>query len=99
MNRSQRVRLVVAVGVGLFALFVAFIGAPLVAALLLRFPGAADDSAGFLEVMSSSQRIANAAGLVSLASLVFAGLCLLYVLVLLAGWFIGPREESRDHPG
>lgn len=99
MNRSQRIRMVAAAGVGLFALFVAFVGALLVAAIFWTFPDPRDAVAGeWMTSIAAAQRIANAANAVSLGSLAVAGFCFLYVLVVWAIWFVGPSRDSHDHP-
>ena len=97
MNGSQRIHLVVAVVVGVFALLVAFVGAPLVAAFFWPSPDFSGDVGGFVESMSSAQRIADATNLVSFGSLAVAAICFVYVLVVLAVWYLGPTRNSSDH--
>ena len=97
MKRSLRIRLVVAGGVGLFSLFVAFIGAPLVSVIFWPSPDFfGDDGSGIMESMSSAQQLAKTTSFVSFGSLAVAGICFAYVLVVLAGSFIGPSQEQRD---
>ena len=97
MTRSQRIRLVMALGVCAFALLVAFVGAPLVAASFWPSPDLSDDVGGFVESMSSVQQIANATNLVSLGSLAVAAICFIYVLVVLAVRFLVSTQNSSDH--
>jgi hypothetical protein len=101
MNWSQQIHLLVAaVVVGVFAMLVAFVGAPLVATIFWPSPDVSNDVGGFVESMSAAQRIANASDLVSLGSLVVAAICFVYVLVVLnwnlAVWFFGPKRNSSD---
>jgi hypothetical protein len=85
-------------GVGVFALFVPFIGAPLIAALQSPTLDLSNDI--FVEAVSESfaqaARTARVANTFSMFAFAIAGLCLLYPLVVLAGWFIGPQETEGE---
>jgi len=96
MDRSKRIRVVAVAGVGILALFVAFIGAPLVAALLWPTPDLSNDVEAFTESFAQAAETARVANTVSMVALAVAGLCILYLLVVLAGWFIGPKDTGGE---
>ena len=96
MDRSKRIRVVAVSVVGLVALFVAFIGAPLTAALLWPAPDTFNDAEAFTGSILQSAQTARVANTVSMVALVVADLCILYVLIVLAGWFIGPKETDGE---
>jgi hypothetical protein len=92
MNRPQRIRLVVAAFLGLFWLFVAFIGAPIIAAAFWPSFENSNNVEQLGEVMAASTRIAEISGYVSLVAFLLAGLCFCYVMFIVAAWFIGPNK-------
>ena len=98
MNRSKRIRVVVVAGVGIFALFVAFIGAPLIAALLSPTLHLSNDVnvEAVTQSFAQAARTARVANTVAMFAFAIAGLCLLYLLVIVAGWFIGPKETEGE---
>ncbi len=103
MDRQKRIRVVIVAAIGLLSLFVAFVGAPLIVVALWPTPDLSGDvgdvDAAFADSFTQAAQTANAAGTVSLVSLVIAGGCFGYLLVVLAGWFIGPRERNPDSDG
>ena len=98
MDRKKRIRFVVVATVGLVNLFVAFIGAPLIAVML--WPTHAEfsaDSDSMMRSFSEAHRIANIANTISLVCLLAAGACFVYLLAGLATWFIGnPNAADSD---
>ena len=90
MNRRQRIRLVVAIAVGLISLFMAFIGGPLIASTFWP-PDFMD-----LESWNAIQRVAEITNVASRYFLVVTGICCVYVFVALAVTFIGPPEKPKD---
>jgi len=97
MNRQTRIRVVAVSGLALFAIFVAFIGAPLIA---VAFWPSQDLSSSNIETVTESiaqiTQAARIANNVSMIALAVAGVCILYLLVVLAGWFIGPKDAARN---
>lgn len=100
MNRGKRIRVVIVAGVGLLALLIALVGAPLLAMALLpkKTPLGGYDfgNVGFESQFRQMVEVARIANLVSLVSLAVASVCLLYLLVTLAAWFIGPKQATDD---
>jgi hypothetical protein len=91
MNRSHRIRVVVVATLGLLALMIGLIGAPLVAVMFAPSP------ADMAKSMASFIHVIELANQVSMICLAVAGCCMLYLLMTLAVWFIGPKEEAL-HP-
>ena len=94
MHRKKRVRVVVVCTVALLSLFMALFGAPLIAMALWPIPEMSNDTEAFLATFSQAAKVARAATTISLVSLVIAGGCVVYLLVVLAGWFIGSEKTS-----
>ena len=92
MDRKKRVQVVVVAAIGLAALFVAYIGAPLIGVFLWPTPNLSGDAGEFMESFSHAARTAQIVNTISIASLGVAGVCTIYLLVMLAAWFIGPPE-------
>lgn len=98
MDRNKRIRVVAVAGVALFAIFVAFIGAPLIAAAFLPSPDFSNDSDAFKDPFTQAVQTARVVNTVSMVALLVAGGCFLYLLILLAVWFIGAKDSTAD-PG
>lgn len=96
MDRKKRIRFVVVAAIGLLALFVAFIGAPFVAVVLWPEPDASDDVVAVMDSFNEAARTAQVANTISLVSLLVAGVCMIYLLVSLAAWFIGPSADNSE---
>jgi hypothetical protein len=97
MDRQKRIRVVIVAAIGLLSLFVACIGAPLVAVALWPAPNMLGDADAFRDSFAQAAQTAKAANTVSLVSLLIAGGCVVYLLVALAGWFIGPPDRTPNH--
>lgn len=95
MDRTQRVQIVRSFFAGIFSLFAAFIGIPLIASLLWPIPDDTSSDA-MMESFHQSSRIAYVANMASVIALVIAAACFLYIFVILAKWFIGPDEEKSS---
>jgi hypothetical protein len=96
MDRPKRIRVVVVSGAALLALFVAFFAAPLTAVLFWPTPKLSDDIEAFNESFTQAAQSIRVANTVSMIALVVAGICILYLLFALAGWFIGPKEDGSQ---
>jgi len=99
MDRKKRIQVVVVAAIGLVALFVARIGAPLVAILVWPSPNLSGDTEAIMESFSHAARTAQIVNTISIASLGLAGVCMIYLLVMLAAWFIGPPESETNQNG
>lgn len=96
MDRKKRIRIVVVAAIDLLALFVAFVGAPLVAVSLWPESNASDDVGAFMRSFNEAAHTAQVANTISLVSLLVAGVCTIYLLVVLAVWFIGPSADNCE---
>ncbi len=98
MKRSLLIRLVAVMVVGLLALVVAIV-APFVGVFFWEMPDFAADVSEVgdtFDTLASNQATTNASMVVSLAAFGVTGICVIYVLVVVAGWFVGPAEKPRD---
>ena len=96
MDRQKRIRVVIVAAIGLLSLFLGCVGAPLMALTLWPFPDVSGDADAVGDSFAQAAQTVNAANTVSLVSLLIAGGCFIYLLVVLAGWFIGPRDQPPD---
>ncbi len=95
MSRSDRIHLVLALVLAIIGLLIAFVGAPLVAALMVPSPAGFTGSPGDIEdFMSASQRMGRCYLWMFFGGLGVTGLSLLYCFALWATWFIGPKEKT-----
>lgn len=92
MDRPQRIRIVIVATVGLISLVAGLFSAPLVAVLM-----APSSAAELKQSMPEFIHAIQWANQVSLICLAISGCCLLYLLIKLAIWFVGPKEESMSH--
>lgn len=96
MDRPRRIRIVAGIGLGLFALFVAYLGTPLAAMFVWPTPDVSGDMDSMMDSFAQTSRAATIANRISLGALVFAVFSFAYVLVDVAIWFIGPPESDTD---
>lgn len=89
MSRSQRIRFVVATAVGLAAVFVAFVGAPVATMFLWDVPNLSEGDAAKVEAIETWTSISQVVHYVAMGSLVVAGISFVYIFVALSSWFIG----------
>ena len=96
MNRRKRIRIVVVSAIGLTSLLVAFLG-PLTAAVALQRPlGMSADEGQMMESVQEAVRVTMIVNLASLVALGVAGICFVYLMVVLAAWFIGPAQQNQQ---
>ncbi len=96
LDRPRRIRIVAGIGVGLVALFVACLGAPMVAMLSWPSPDVSGDPNSMIQSFSQASQAAAMMNRVSFDALLFAGLCLVFVLTDIAIWFVGPSEPDTN---
>jgi formate/nitrite transporter FocA (FNT family) len=96
MERQKRIRVVVVSAVALLSLLMALFGAPLIAVTIWPIPAIANDGEAFIATFAQAARAARTSTTISLVSLAIAGGCVIYLLVVLAAWFVGPKERSAE---
>ena len=94
MDRQTRIRIVIGAAVTLLGLFVAFIGAPVVAQLFWPNVAAAKDIADIEQTMTQSFRAAKIANRISMSALIVSLAAFVYSLAIVSAWFI----KSADKP-
>lgn len=88
MDRPQRIKMVAVCSIGLLAFVVGIFGSPVVAVMSAPSPSDMEKS------MPDFIRHIQLANQVSMICLATSGVCLLYLLITFASWFIGPKEET-----
>lgn len=99
MDRQTRIRLVCALAVTAFGIFVAVIGVPLFASLLWPDMAGVTDADGMIESFTRAANIARIMQTVSMISLLVSCVAFTYCLVVLARWFIASVEAPSKPRG
>jgi len=92
MNRSQRIRVVSAITLGLAAIAIAYIAVPIVSSMVL-WPELAEDLDP-VRIMTVMLTIDANAKLVTRISMVVGAVCFGYVFVSLSAWFIRAAQPE-----
>ena len=91
MNRRTRIGIVIGIAITLVGVFVAFIGAPLIASFFMPSAPASngiDDIGAMMDAMGTASSVAETSRMISIVALLVALAAFVYTMFVLAMWFV-----------